>query len=532
MWAGAVSRVGVGRAYHHHITAGTRVPSRQRAPRGGRMTSITGLAALSPTSAIQAFTTADTSTSSTAPRSRRVAVDLVAFGDVTACITGGLAGGGAVVLRGDSDIAWLNLIQVCLLTSLFCYLCLRHFGFYDTRRIQQLPVRPLSLLAALAIAMTTMFGLGLPHGARIDHIRTWYGVWMLTSFTLLAINRCVSQSILAHLAERGAFQTRLAIYGTGALASRIATSLFAPGQQVTFAGAFDDRADATRLAGASPASGGGLDELIALGRAGAIDQVIIALPQSADQRSAEVARRLEQLPISLHVVTHFAGDLVDEGTHHRVSALGPVGLLDIKTKPLADWGRYLKACEDYTIASLALIMALPVMACVAVAIKLDSPGPVFFRQRRHGLNRRVIEVLKFRSMAVMENGAGVRQATRHDARVTRVGAFLRRSSLDELPQLLNVLRGDMSLIGPRPHALVHDDHYGEMLERYANRHQVKPGMTGWAQVCGFRGPTETPDKMQARVACDLVYIDRWSLWFDLKILAMTVFVGFRHNNAV
>ena len=162
---------------------------------------------------------------------------------------------------------------------------------------------------------------------------------------------------------------------------------------------------------------------------------------------------------------------------------------------------------------------------VAVAIKLDSPGPVLFRQRRHGLNRRDINVLKFRSMTVMENGGEVRQASVGDARVTRIGAFLRRTSLDELPQLINVLAGEMSLIGPRPHALVHDDHYGEMLERYANRHQVKPGMTGWAQVCGFRGPTETPDKMQARVACDLVYIDRWSLWFDLKILAMTVFVG-------
>ena len=468
----------------------------------------------------------------TAPRSRRVAVDLVAFGDVVACMAGGLAGGAAVVLRGDSAVVWLNLIQVCLLTSLFSYLCLRHFGFYDTRRIQDLPIRPLSLLAALAIAMVTMFGLGLPLGSGIDHIRTWYGVWMLTSFTLLAANRCVAQSVLTYLSRRGAFQTRLAIYGTGALANRIAAALFAPGQQTTFAGAFDDRCGSERSATEGPASIGGLDDLIALGRAGAIDQVIIALPQSADHRSAEVARRLEQLPVSLHVVTHFAGDLVDAGSGHRVSALGPVGLLDIKTKPLADWGRYLKSCEDYVIAALALCLALPVMACVAIAIKLDSPGPIFFSQRRHGLNRRVIEVLKFRSMTAMENGAGVQQATRRDARVTRVGAFLRGSSLDELPQLFNVLRGDMSLIGPRPHALVHDDHYGEMLERYANRHQVKPGMTGWAQVCGFRGPTETPDKMQARVACDLVYIDRWSLWFDLKILAMTVFVGFRHKNAV
>ena len=481
---------------------------------------------------LSSITTAGTTTAGTATRSRRVAIDLVAFGDVTACFLGGLAGGAAVVYRGDSAVMWLTLVQVCLLTALFCYLCLRHFGFYDPRHVQSLRVRPLSILAALSIAMVTMFGLGLPLGTRVDHMRTWYGVWMLSSFILLLANRLAAQRVLAGLARQGAFRTRLAIYGTGALADRIAASLFRPGQQIDFAGAFDDRAGADRVATQGPASRGGLDDLIALGRAGLLDQVIIALPQSADQRTADVARRLEQLPVSLHVVTHIAGDLVDAGTSHRVSALGSVGLLDIKTKPLADWGRYLKACEDYAIASVALVVAAPVMLCIALIIKVDSPGPVLFRQRRHGLNRRVIDVLKFRTMTVMENGSAVQQATHNDARITRVGAFLRRSSLDELPQLINVLAGEMSLIGPRPHALVHDDHYGDMLERYANRHQVKPGMTGWAQVCGFRGPTETPDKMQARVACDLTYIDKWSLWFDLKILALTVLVGFRHKNAM
>ncbi len=335
------------------------------------------------------------------------------------------------------------------------------------------------------------------------------------------------------MARHGAFQTRLAIYGTGTLAERIATQLFTPRSTIVFAGTFDDRITKNRTSDAGPGRLGGLDDLIALGRAGSIDQVIIALPQSADRRSAEVARRLEQLPVSLHVVTHLAGDLVDPASAHNVSALGNVGLLDIKTKPLADWGRYLKSAEDYLIGAIALLFALPVMVAVAIAIKWDSPGPVFFKQRRHGLNRRVIEVLKFRSMTVAAGSDAVTQVNRQgDARITKVGAFLRASSLDELPQLFNVLRGEMSLIGPRPHALVHDDQYGDMLERYANRHQVKPGMTGWAQVNGFRGPTETPDKMQSRVDCDLAYIDRWSLWLDLRILAMTVLVGFRHKNAV
>jgi Undecaprenyl-phosphate glucose phosphotransferase len=459
-------------------------------------------------------------------------MDIVAFGDVFGCFVGGLAGGVAVVLRGDSNVQWLQLIQVGLLTSLFCYLALRHFGFYDLNRIQTLAIKPHYVIVALAVAMLTMNGLGLPLGTRVDHGRTWYGVWMLTSFCAIVTNRWFARGVMTALARQGAFKLRVAIYGTGALAERITDTLLGPDQQIAFAGAFDDRAAADRSAAIGPGSRGGLDDLIALGRTGAIDQIIIALPQSADRRTADVARRLEQLPVSLHIVTHIAGDLVDAAAMHHVSALGNVGLLDIKTKPLADWGRYLKSVEDYVIASLALVIALPVMLGVAIAIKLDSPGPVLFRQRRHGLNRRVIEVLKFRSMTVTENGNDVRQATRTDARVTKVGNFLRRSSLDELPQLINVLRGEMSLIGPRPHALVHDDHYGEMLERYANRHQVKPGMTGWAQVNGFRGPTETADKMADRVACDLVYIDRWSLWLDLKILAMTVLVGFRHKNAV
>ncbi len=466
-------------------------------------------------------------------RSRRIAFDLVAFGDVAGCVSGGLLGGLAGLMRGDSELQWIKLLQVCLLTALFCYLCLRHFGFYDTGRIDRLTIGPLRVVAALGLAMIVMSGLGLPHGTRVDHMRTWYGVWLLSSTVLIVVNRSLARHVLQRLARRGEFQTRLAIYGTGALAERIATQLFAPGSSIVFAGTFDDRASKGRASDIGPGRFGGLDELIALGRSGAIDQVIIALPQSADRRTAEVARRLEQLPISLHVVTHLAGDLVDAAANHNVSTIGSVGLLDIKTKPLADWGRYLKSAEDYVIGTLALLLALPVMLVVAIAIKWDTPGPVFFKQRRHGLNRRVIEVLKFRSMTVAANDGTIAQVNRAgDARITKVGAFLRKSSLDELPQLLNVLRGEMSLIGPRPHALVHDDQYGEMLERYANRHQVKPGMTGWAQVNGFRGPTETPDKMQSRVDYDLAYIDRWSLWLDLKILAMTVLVGFRHKNAL
>jgi putative colanic acid biosynthesis UDP-glucose lipid carrier transferase len=171
------------------------------------------------------------------------------------------------------------------------------------------------------------------------------------------------------------------------------------------------------------------------------------------------------------------------------------------------------------------------MMIIALAIKLDGKGPVLFRQRRHGWNHEIIEVLKFRTMTEQEDGAEVPQATRNDKRVTKVGRFLRRTSLDELPQLFNVLKGDMSLVGPRPHALSHNDHYSKILEDYACRHRVKPGITGWAQINGFRGETAEPEMMMRRVKYDLEYIENWSIPFDLEILFMTPLYGFISKHA-
>jgi exopolysaccharide biosynthesis polyprenyl glycosylphosphotransferase len=187
--------------------------------------------------------------------------------------------------------------------------------------------------------------------------------------------------------------------------------------------------------------------------------------------------------------------------------------------------------EDIVVGGICLVAFLPAMVVIALAIKVDSEGPVLFRQRRHGYNHRVIEVLKFRTMRVLENGAVVRQATRNDSRVTRAGAFLRRTSLDELPQFLNVLRGEMSIVGPRPHALAHNSYYGTVIEKYSNRHRVKPGITGWAQVHGFRGETTDPSMMEKRVRYDLDYIENWSIWLDFKIMIMTPLFGLFRRSA-
>ena len=190
-----------------------------------------------------------------------------------------------------------------------------------------------------------------------------------------------------------------------------------------------------------------------------------------------------------------------------------------------------KRGEDLILGSLALLLFSPLMLAIALAIKLTSPGPVFFRQKRYGLHKQPFLIWKFRTMTVCEDGDHIEQARRNDPRVTPVGAFLRRTSLDELPQLFNVLKGEMSLVGPRPHAISHDEAFRKLVPRYDERFQVRPGMTGWAQVNGYRGEIKTLEELQKRIEHDLYYIENWSLWFDLKILWLTVWRGFIHPKA-
>lgn len=234
----------------------------------------------------------------------------------------------------------------------------------------------------------------------------------------------------------------------------------------------------------------------------------------------------------LHIVTHLSSDYCHPTRGHTVSQLGPVGLIDLKTKRHADWAPIVKRLEDIVIGGLAALAVLPMFPLIALAIKLESKGPVFFIQRRRGLRGDVINVVKFRTMSVMEDGSEVKQAVDKDPRVTRVGRILRRTSLDELPQIFNVLKGDMSLVGPRPHALSHDRMFEETVETYANRHQMKPGVTGLAQVRGCRGETRTQKAIEDRVRFDLEYIRNWSLGLDLKIIAMTVVTVLVGTNAV
>jgi putative colanic acid biosynthesis UDP-glucose lipid carrier transferase len=418
----------------------------------------------------------------------------------------------------------LELIRTALLACLIAYGCFKHWQLYDTREMAVFPTDPWPIMLSTAIAIFAVIGISVPVGvATGSMLFTWPLVWFSTAAALLISYRLIVREALGTLASSNYFDERIAVYGVGTIAQRVEQYLNKAGDGVRFVGAYDDRTDNERLDGEPLVTiNGQLADLIQAGRDGRVDRIIVALPQAADRRLAEITRELDQLPVTVHAVTHFSNDLFEEKAIHTVSNLGPIGLITVKERPLSHWAPIIKRGEDVLVSATCLLMALPVMLLIAIAIKTTSRGPVLFRQRRHGLNKKVIEVLKFRSMTVQENGNEVRQATKTDNRVTAVGWFLRRSSLDELPQLANVLVGDMSLVGPRPHAIIHDQQWGEMLEEYANRHQVKPGITGLAQVRGLRGEATTPRDIQDRIAADLEYINGWSLWLDLSIIVRTI----------
>lgn len=271
-----------------------------------------------------------------------------------------------------------------------------------------------------------------------------------------------------------------------------------------------------------------IDKSVDTARALDPDSVLIVAPW-ADR--AFIQTCVEQFS-SLPAATHLApGYILQRYRSSKISQLGDIPSLRIHSRPLSSFDRVVKRTMDLLIGVIALLITSPLLVAIAIMIKLDSKGPVLFRQRRHGFNQDTFLIYKFRTMTAQDDGPIVKQATKHDPRLTRIGRHLRSLNLDEIPQLWNVLRGEMSLVGPRPHALAHNHEYALKIQNYARRHNVKPGITGWAQVNGYRGITDTDDKMRDRVEYDLYYIDNWSLWLDLQILFMTVASRSVHKNA-
>lgn len=273
---------------------------------------------------------------------------------------------------------------------------------------------------------------------------------------------------------------------------------------------------------------GTLDEAVAKGRDGGLDVVFIALPMRAEELISDILDKFSDTTATVHILPNF---FVAKMLHARWHQVGSSSLLSVFDTPIQGFDSWLKRLEDLVLASTILALISPVMLLVAAAVKFSSPGPIIFKQRRYGLDGRTIYVWKFRSMTAMDDGDHVEQAKVGDQRITPVGKFLRRTSLDELPQFFNVIQGTMSIVGPRPHAVAHNEEYRSLVNGYMLRHKVKPGITGLAQIKGFRGETDTLDKMSRRVEYDLEYIRRWSILLDLRIVFLTIYRGFYHKNA-
>ena len=461
-------------------------------------------------------------------RSSRVAVDAYLFAEFLIVYLCGLAAAAYHVgyNLGAQDYMVEYLAPLVVLPLIFVALA-RGRGLYEFQALCSVSTHVGRTVGCLLAAFALVVVMGFALGNVNDFSRLWLGLWLVASVAGVIVARIAATAILLRAARAGLIQRRVAIFGEVGAAALLEEEIARGAHEMRLFGTFALRGD-------HPWNDGGeqrrmLDDFIAFAQRQDIDLVIVA----SDGRQSDVPgtlAALSVLPAEVRLFLHFGEDGIPVSS---VSRLNSLALLDVQRRPISGWNRLVKIVEDYAVAIVATALLAPLMFLIALAIRLDSPGPVFFRQRRHGFNQNIIHVWKFRTMRVMEDGDDVVQAARGDSRVTRVGRILRKTSLDELPQLFNVLKGEMSIVGPRPHPLALNNRYVEMLDRYGNRHKVKPGITGWAQINGFRGPTEDdPVLMRRRVELDLEYIERWSIWLDLKIIALTPFRGLIHKNAL
>lgn len=354
--------------------------------------------------------------------------------------------------------------------------------------------------------------------------RTWFPIWMALSLLTLVPLRVILFKAIETLARAGKLTRRVVIVGGGDNADEIIQHLDAQNDtHLEILGLFDDRNKDRAPEQSGPYRKlGTFDDLDKFCRDENVDLLIVTIPPSAEQRLLQILDKVWVLSVDVKLSALNSKLRLHKNAY---SYLGSLPMLPIFDKPLNDWERVVKNIEDKVLGAIFLLLSLPIMAAVAIAIKLDSKGPVFFKQNRFGLNNELIKVYKFRSMYDDKSDANAAKlVTKDDDRVTKVGRFIRRTSLDELPQLINVLKGELSLVGPRPHATqakADNQLYQQVVQGYYARHKMKAGITGWAQVSGWRGETDTEEKIQKRVECDLHYIDNWSVLYDLYIIALT-----------
>ncbi len=427
----------------------------------------------------------------------------------------------AILLAGER---WTDIHTEATVVALVVYhFASQSFSLYQPQRSETSVRETGRVFAAWFITAAVLLAIGFLTKRSTDYSRLITLTWIGTTPLVVATFRAIVRKVLRTARSRGRNTRTVAIAGLTELGERVARVVEQnPWMGMRVVGFFDDRYE-ERCHPIPPELGkreGNLDELVEKARTGQVDMVYIALPLRAETRVTDLVRRLADSTASVYMAADFdAFDLLNA----RWGQLGNVPVVSIHETPFYGVSGWLKRAEDIVVGSMILALIAIPMLVVAIGVKVTSKGPVFFRQRRYGLNGEVIHVLKFRSMTVMEDTGEVKQATKNDQRITPFGGFLRRTSLDELPQFFHVITGTMSIVGPRPHAVSHNEQYRKQIEGYMLRHKVKPGITGWAQVNGWRGETDTLEKMEQRIAHDLAYIRNWSLMWDLQIIFLTVF---------
>lgn len=440
--------------------------------------------------------------------------------DVALCIIAGALAYAAVfgLRRPPNEYQLAIFLQALLVLGLFPSL-----NVYRSYRAHRFLAPAGRAIVAWLVSSLVLLALLLLAGPAGTFSRTWLLCWIGIGAFSFALLRMAAYGALRQLRRSGHNLKRVALIGDGYLSKQLVDRV----AQEAWMG--------FGLAMRYPNPKGGAEPqarmLAQFSRdlvRKKIDEVWIVMPLE----QGDFVKRLYALVQEHAVTVRYAPDLGGMFLlNHGVTELAGIPMIDLTASPHEGLHGLLKSVEDWLLASVALIIALPLMALIAVVVRLSSSGPVLFKQRRHGWGGEEITIYKFRTMAVHRDGGAVVQAKREDPRVTPVGRFLRRTSLDELPQLVNVLQGRMSLVGPRPHACEHNDMYCRQIDGYMMRHKVRPGITGWAQVNGLRGETDTLEKMKLRVKYDLYYIEHWSLWLDVKILLLTLVRGFAHPNA-
>lgn len=428
-------------------------------------------------------------------------------------------------------IEW-EAIHTSLVLSVFILygICAKYSGLYkswrSTRLLNEIGLAWLSWSVTMLGIVFVIYVIDIPlyfgHGM--------IGLWFVLGLSVLAIYRTGLRILLRWLRKHGRNYRTVAIIGATDIGSRLERSL----QNMAWTGlhclgTFDDRVpDSDRILAVDTVLRGSVNDLIEHAKAGQVDIVYMALSMGQGAAIKEIMDALSNTTVTVYFVPDYSPlDLL----YAHWEVLGNIPMVSLVDSPNKGYGGVLKATFDVVLAaSLLVFLALP-MILVAAGVYLTSPGPVIFRQTRYGLNGREFKIWKFRTMTVCEDRDEFRQAVRNDPRVTKFGALLRRTSIDELPQLFNVLMGDMSIVGPRPHPVAMNDQQRNLINRYMQRYKVKPGITGWAQVNGARGETDTLEKIRNRVRLDLEYIDNWTIWLDLKIIYHTIRIVLNDANA-